>query len=133
MKIRIFVLACALLPMAIETAAAAGGIVRRPVLGVPLATHPKVAQVEGREITLDAGTPTGLHLHPCDVVGYIVAGSIEFQVEGQPLRVLSPGDAFHEPANAHILHFDAVGGAAKFVAFYLLDRPDHELIRLIER
>jgi quercetin dioxygenase-like cupin family protein len=77
--------------------------------------------------------PTGLHLRPCDVVGYIVSGKIEFQVEGQPKRVLSPGDAFHEPSNVRILHFDAVGGPVKFVAFYLLDRPDQELIRMLER
>ena len=59
-------------------------------------------------------------------------GTIRFQVENQPEPILQAGDAFLEPAGAHILHFDNVGpGRARFVAFYLAGHNDRELIRLL--
>lgn len=33
-------------------------------------------------------------------------GNDYFQIDGQPARTLMTGDAFYEPANAKILHFD---------------------------
>ena len=49
---------------------------------------------------------TGAHIHPIPVVGYVVKGSITFEVEGQPARTLAAGAAFFEPANAKIVAFD---------------------------
>ena len=46
-------------------------------------------------------------------------------------HVLHTGDAFYEPANVPVPHFDALDGPATFVAFYLLDASDTELIRLL--
>jgi quercetin dioxygenase-like cupin family protein len=106
-------------------------LTRRPVLGVDLPAV-SVNRVESQEITLGADAATGLHLHPCPVVGYIVEGTVRFQVEGEEARLLKPGDAFHEPANARMLHFDAEGGPAKFVAFYLLTDPHGAKIQMLD-
>jgi quercetin dioxygenase-like cupin family protein len=37
---------------------------------------PAVEQVRAARIEPAPGQPTGLHRHPCDVVGYVAAGTI---------------------------------------------------------
>jgi quercetin dioxygenase-like cupin family protein len=75
----------------------------------------------------------GLHRHPCHVVGYIAAGSILYQIEGQPSRLLQAGDAFHEPENARISQFDNVSDSApaRFIACYLLGSGEERLIETL--
>jgi quercetin dioxygenase-like cupin family protein len=59
--------------------------------------------------------------------------TILFQVDGQRAQVLKAGDAFYEPPNTKIVHFDNPGEQpAKFIAYYLLDRDEHELITMLE-
>jgi quercetin dioxygenase-like cupin family protein len=91
-----------------------------------------VERVEVKRIDMPPNLPSGLHLHPCPVVGVITEGSILFQVEGQPARVLKPGDAFFEPANTRVPHFDAQEQGASFVAYYLLGANETELIKMLE-
>jgi quercetin dioxygenase-like cupin family protein len=62
--------------------------------------------VEAKEIEFEPGQQTGLHFHPCPVVGYIAKGTVLFEVEGEAPQTLHACDAFHEPANRKILHFD---------------------------
>ncbi len=59
-----------------------------------------IDKIEIKEINLAPLQPTGLHIHPVSVVGYIAQGIILFQIEGQPSRILNKGDAFYEPANS---------------------------------
>jgi quercetin dioxygenase-like cupin family protein len=89
--------------------------------------------VDVREISLEPGQRTGRHLHPCDVVGYIVAGSVIFQIEGQPAQTLPAGSAFHEPAQTVIAQFSNASETDRmtFIAYYLLD-GEQELITLLE-
>ena len=37
------------------------------------------------------------HVHPGMVTGYVVSGTLEFQVAGKPLLTLHAGDTFFEP------------------------------------
>ena len=91
-----------------------------------------VERVEVREVELAAGQQAGLHLHPCPVVGYVVAGAIRFQIAGHPEQILRAGEAFYEPAHARIAHFDATpDGPAKFVACYLLGKDEGALIEML--
>ena len=107
-------------------------IQRKALLSAPIEGSKIVERVEIKEIELSVAQATGLHLHPCPVVGHVVEGEIAFQIDDQPEKILRSGDAFFEPANTRILRFDNVGpGRAKFVAFYLLGKDDHELIRMI--
>lgn len=108
-------------------------IIRKPLLTALLRGGKAVGRVEIKQIDFDLSQQTGLHLHPCPVVGYIVSGSVHFQVEGEAAQFLKPGDAFFEPANTPILHFDNASDQERltFIAFYLLGVTDHDLITML--
>jgi quercetin dioxygenase-like cupin family protein len=109
-------------------------IERRALLTAVLDDNPAVDRVEVAQIELAPGQATGLHLHPCPVVGYVVGGAIRFQVEGKAEAILEPGDAFFEPADARVLHFDNASNRqpATFVAAYLLSKGEDRLIVILQ-
>jgi quercetin dioxygenase-like cupin family protein len=108
-------------------------IERKPLMTAALRNAKSIHRVEIKEIELAPGQKTGAHLHRCPVVGYVVAGSILFRIDGRPPMKLEAGDAFYEPVDAKVLHFDNTGEVrAKFVAFYLMGRDDHELITMLD-
>src|ERR1700675_3294356 len=43
------------------------------------------------------GTLVARHTHPGIESGYVVSGGLELPIEGQPTRMLKPGDGFHVP------------------------------------
>jgi len=92
-----------------------------------------VSSVDVRQIHFQPGQETGRHLHPCTVVGYIVAGTAEYQIEGQPPQLLPAGSAFHEPAGTVIESFRNASPSdpMTFVAFYLLD-GEQDLITMLQ-
>ena len=102
------------------------------LLSAALAGSPSVERVEMAQVELAPGQPAGRHFHPCDV-GYIVSGAIRFQIAGEPERMLGAGDAFHEPANREIAHFDNASREqpATFVACYLLQPGEQRLIEML--
>jgi len=106
-------------------------VVRKPLLTAPIEGRKTVERVEVKEINFLPHQKTGLHLHPCPVVGYIVKGKVLFQIDKGPLRTLKAGEAFYEPANTKILHFDALDEPVTFIANYLLDRND-EIIKMLD-
>ncbi|UWX61580.1 cupin domain-containing protein [Chryseobacterium oranimense] len=81
----------------------------------------KVKTAEIQEITLAPGLEVPKHLHPCPVVGVIKSGEAVFQIEGQQKIILHEGDAFYEPKNVKILHFDNASAEKPliFSAIYL--------------
>ena len=94
--------------------------------------HQHVGSVEIKEVTLPAGQAAPKHLHPCPVVGHVVSGTVLFQIEGEEAKILKEGDAFYEPRNKTILHFD---NASKdkpltFIAVYLKE-ADEKNIQLL--
>jgi quercetin dioxygenase-like cupin family protein len=93
----------------------------------------KVSIVEIKEVTIAEGQAVPKHLHPCPVVGYVVSGTVFFQVEGKESRVLKGGDAFYEPKNKSILHFEnsSKDKPLIFVAFYLKENNE-EIIKIIK-
>jgi quercetin dioxygenase-like cupin family protein len=82
-----------------------------------------VDRIEVREVTLAPGQASGLHTHPGGTVGYILAGDIVFQIEGQSARKLRAGDSFFEPPAVRIARFDNASDSeeARFLAFYPLE------------
>jgi quercetin dioxygenase-like cupin family protein len=109
-------------------------IYRKPLFTAVLEQAKKVGKVEVKEIVFQPSQKTGLHFHPCPVVGYIAEGSVAFQIEGSEEKTLRAGDAFFEPANVKILKFDNASETKgmKFITFYLLDAGEEELIRMLE-
>ncbi len=110
-----------------------GGIVRVSLLDAALEGQPEIGHVRAARIELAREQATGRHRHPCDVVGYVAAGTIRFQVEGEAEQTLRAGDAFHEPAGAPIAHFDNASEQepATFIAFYLLPPGEERLIEML--
>src|ERR1700733_10210477 len=108
-------------------------IVRHPLLTANLANAVLTNHVEIKRIDFAGGQQAGLHFHPCPVVGYVAKGSILFQMDGQPPKTLHAGDAFFEPANVKMLHFDNASATepATFITFYLLEENQHELITML--
>jgi quercetin dioxygenase-like cupin family protein len=133
---RLFLLACIFIDTAAhaqETAMpATPSVSRKDMLSALLASAQPVAKIEIKEVVLGPKLHAPLHLHPCPVVGVVLEGGIAFQIEGLPVQHLKTGDAFYEPANVRVARFDNDGAIpAKFVAFYLLDSGEQELIRLL--
>ena len=52
------------------------------------------------EVTIDPGILVARHTHPGIESGYIVSGGFELPIEGQPTRMLKPGDGFQVPVAA---------------------------------
>lgn len=107
--------------------------VREELLDVALAGPLAVERSRMTRIELGPGQPAGLHRHPCDVVGYVLAGTIRFQVAGRPEVLLHAGEAFHEPRDARIPHFDNASDTepAIFLACYLLGPDQDQVIEML--
>jgi quercetin dioxygenase-like cupin family protein len=65
------------------------------------------------EVNIDAGTLVPRHTHPGIESGYVVSGGIELPIQGQPTRMLKPGDGFQVPVATP--HAGAKNGPAKTV------------------
>jgi len=102
-------------------------IIRKDLLKAMM--NQKVTDVDIKEVTVPAGQIVPKHLHPCPVVGYVVSGNVLFQVEGEEIQLLKEGDAFYEPKDKTVLHFD---NASKdkpltFIAFYLKEGVEENI------
>ncbi|WP_245842891.1 cupin domain-containing protein [Pontibacter ummariensis] len=106
---------------------------RNNLLQVNMEERP-LSTVKVVEIEFKGGQKGAYHKHPCPVVGYIVEGTCLLQVEGEPAKVLKSGEAFFEPAETPILHFDNYSDSAplQFIAYYLLHKEE-ELIELLPK
>ncbi|MDH5032966.1 cupin domain-containing protein [Chryseobacterium cucumeris] len=93
----------------------------------------KMKSTEIQEITMAAGQGAPEHLHPCPVLGIINSGEAVFQIQGKEKVILHEGDAFYEPKNVKILHFDNASSDKPFVftAIYL-KKGNEENIKFIK-
>ena len=109
------------------------GLTRQQLLDAALDGSRAIARVHVSRVELAPGRPTGLHRHPCDVIGYVVTGRIWFEPAGRSETLLTAGDAFHEPALATITRFDNASDTelAAFVACYLLPEGEDGLIEML--
>ena len=72
--------------IAMGSAATRQTIIRKPLLTALLEELKTVRTVEIKQIDFAPSQKTGLHNHPCPVVGYIEKGTVLFQVEGEEPR-----------------------------------------------
>ena len=72
-------------------------IIRKPLFTALLAQLKPTQSIEIKQIDFAPAQATGLHNHPCPVVGYIAKGTVLFQVEDEEPRTLNAGDAFYIP------------------------------------
>ena len=114
------------------TMSATPTVSRKDLLSAMITSGKMISQVEIKEVSMGPKVKAPLHLHPCPVVGVIMEGTISFQIEGEAVQYLKPSDAFSEPSNVRVARFDNDGEIpAKFTAFYLLGKDEHELIRML--
>jgi quercetin dioxygenase-like cupin family protein len=94
-----------------------------------------VDHVRMTRIELSPGQAAGRHRHPCPVFGYVLAGRIRFQLTGDSETILETGQAFHEPADVEVPHFDNASDdeAAVFVACYLLPPGEDRVIEMLDQ
>lgn len=106
---------------------------RREDLLLAALDHETVSTVDIKKVIIPKGMSAGKHFHPCPVVGYVVSGKVLFQVEGGEKKVLNQGEAFYEPKNETILHFDnaSMEEPLVFIAFYLKEGGE-ELIKMLD-
>jgi quercetin dioxygenase-like cupin family protein len=79
----------------------------QPAVGAagPLLTQP-LADLPGREVRLnlldrEPGSSSARHRHPGHhTFGYVLEGTYEFGINGEPSRTLKAGETFYEPPNA---------------------------------
>jgi quercetin dioxygenase-like cupin family protein len=93
------------------------------------AINQNITNTEIQEITLAPGLEVPKHLHPCPVLGIIKSGEAVFQIEGQQQVILHEGDAFYEPKNVKILHFDNASKEKPlvFTAIYLKEGSEENI------
>ncbi|HEX6677844.1 MAG TPA: cupin domain-containing protein [Actinomycetes bacterium] len=87
----------------------------------------QTSSVPGREVIqarVDLGptAPLVKHTHPGEEIIYILEGSLEYQVDGQPTRTYSAGDALTVPAGViHAVRNVGSGNAAE-LATYVVEK-----------
>lgn len=68
-----------------------------------------------------AGLSIGLHTHPGTEQGTVIEGELTLSIDGQPDKVLKPGDSWLIPANTP--HDAKAGsGGAKVIAVYTVEK-----------
>lgn len=91
-----------------------------------------VSRVEIKEVTLPPTGKADYHLHRCPVVGCIVSGALLYQLKGGDPMIIKTGEAFFEPRDQPVLHFDNASETEPlvFTAFYLVEENE-DLITIL--
>jgi len=68
------------------------------------------------------GGVAGRHTHPGEELGYVVEGTLELLIEGQPPRVVKAGEVFFVPAGVVHDGKNIGSGPAKVFATYVVEK-----------
>ena len=68
------------------------------------------------------GGVAGKHTHPGEELGYVLEGTLELQVAGQPPRTLKAGETFFVPAGVVHDGKNVGSGPAKVLATYIVEK-----------
>jgi quercetin dioxygenase-like cupin family protein len=90
----------------------------------------KASSIPGREIVqvlteIPAGVESGWHQHPGEEVGYILAGTVEMRIHGQPTLTLRAGDPFLMPPRTPHNALDLGPDTGQMLSTYIveIDQP----------
>src|SRR5215467_9986553 len=85
--------------------------------------HHRGPQRRGEREESTAGAGTVAHTHPGEEIIYILEGSLEYQIEGQPPKTFHAGEALTVPAGVvHAVRNVGSGSAAELAA-YVVEAP----------
>jgi len=68
------------------------------------------------------GGAAGKHTHPGEELGYVLEGTLQLEVAGQPPRTLKAGETFFIPANTVHDGKNVGSGPAKVLATYIVEK-----------
>jgi len=102
-----------------------------PAAAKPLLVQP-LADLPGREVRVTRldrapGSSSPPHRHPGHhTFGYVIEGTYEFAIDGQPGRILSAGETFYEPPTAihSISRNPSADQRAKIIVFMVADQKN---------
>lgn len=121
MMIKKIVIALGVMSFALAGAAFAqqGGIKRTPLQKVEFPDG--YVTVTGLA-ELPPGAAAGRHTHPGIETGYVLEGELNLEIDGQPTKLLKPGDSYQIPAGA--VHDAKVHGdkPMKVLGVYVVDK-----------
>ena len=86
-----------------------------------------VSSVPGKEaymIDIDWGvdSSTGRHTHPGDEYAEIVEGELQLNIEGQPAKIVKPGETYHNLAGIVHETKNVSGKPARSIAVLIIDK-----------
>ncbi|MBR0749362.1 cupin domain-containing protein [Bradyrhizobium japonicum] len=133
MKMRIlFGAACAAMAIAVATPAAAhdGGETVKPIFQQTISNIPGKSLI-AVVVDYKPGGASQSHTHAKSafILGYVLSGEIESQVNDGPRRVYRAGESFYEqPGSRHPVSRNASkNNPAKLLAVFVVDADDKEL------
>jgi len=103
-----------------QTPAATAGLTRKILSQIDGPTPGYVTLIA--EVTIDAGNVVARHTHPGIETGYVIEGSIELPIEGQPTRTLKAGDAFQVPVGTPHAGGKASDTKARVLSTYVVEK-----------
>ena len=95
----------------------------------------RASSIPGRDIVqvlteIPVGVESGWHTHPGEEVGYILAGTVEMRIDGEPTLTLHAGDPFlMPPGTAHNAR-DLGPGTGMMLSTYIVD-PEQSLATFV--
>ncbi len=86
-----------------------------------------LASVPGREVVqalaeVQPGAASGRHTHPGEEIGYVLAGPLVVEIDGQPAKTLQTGEVFMIPVGIVHNAKNAGSAVAKVVATYVIEK-----------
>ena len=94
------------------------------------------SSIPGREIVqvlteIPEGVASGWHLHPGEEVGYILAGTVQMEIEDRATLILSAGDGFLIPPRTPHNATDLGPGTGMMLSTYLVE-PGQALATFVQ-
>src|SRR3954464_5428653 len=87
------------------------------------------SSIPGREIVqvlteIPAGVQSGWHMHPGEEVGYILAGTVQMEIEGQETLILKKGDPFLMPPRTPHNALDLGPETGQMLSTYIVETTE---------
>jgi quercetin dioxygenase-like cupin family protein len=79
-------------------------------------------EVVQNRIDIDLEAPAVRHKHPGEEIIYVLEGSLEYQVEGQPPTTVEAGEVFFVPADTVHAVRNVGNGTASELATYVVEK-----------
>src|ERR1700690_750534 len=86
----------------------------------------KPSSIPGREIVqvltvIPCGVESGWHIHPGEEVGYIIAGTVQMMIQGQPTLTLHAGAPFLMPPRTPHNALDIGPATGRMLSTYIVE------------